>query len=35
MEVEHLSLKSSNAELNNLTKLMQANMYDTLSTSKR
>lgn len=35
LEVENLSLKSQNAELNNLTKLMQSNMYETLSTSKR
>lgn len=35
MEVENLALKSENAELNNLSKLMQANMYETLSTSKK
>lgn len=35
MEVENLTLKSENAELNNLTKLMKANMYETLNTSKR
>lgn len=35
LEVENLSLKSQNAELTNLTKLMQSNMYETLNTSKR
>lgn len=35
LEVENLSLKSQNAELDNLAKLMQSNMYETLNTSKR
>lgn len=35
MEAENLTLKSENAELNNLSKLMQANMFETLTTSKR
>lgn len=35
MEVENLNLKLENAELNNLSKLMLQNMYETLSTSKR
>ncbi|KAG5670984.1 hypothetical protein PVAND_001210 [Polypedilum vanderplanki] len=35
LEAENLNLKSENGELKNLTKLMQANMYETLNTSKR
>ncbi|KAL7025427.1 hypothetical protein ACKWTF_013471 [Chironomus riparius] len=35
LEADNLTLKSETAELKNLTKLMQANMYETLSTSKR
>lgn len=35
MEVENLNLKLENAELNNLSKLMQQDMYETLNTSKR
>lgn len=35
MEVENLELKSQNAELDNLSKLLQANVYDSLSTSKQ
>lgn len=35
MEVENLNLKLENAELKNLAKLMEENMYETLSTSKR
>lgn len=35
LEVDNLNLKLENAELNNLSKLMQENMYETLNTSKR
>lgn len=35
LEAENLTYKSENAELKNLTKLMQANMYETLNTNKK
>lgn len=35
LEEENKNLKTQNAELNNITKLMTANMHETLNTSKK
>jgi len=35
LEAENKTVKAENAEMTNLTKLMTANMHETLSTSKK